>query len=241
MTERFSHFLPHLTELRQRVLFALFFLFITFGICFLFSQALYEQLALPLLRQLPAKKMIATAITTPFVAPLKLSFVTAIFLTIPFIFWQGWQFVAPGLYQHEKKVLKLALCVGTLLFYAGAVFAYFVVFPLLFRFFSALAPQGVVLMPDMQAYLEFSLRLLMIFGAVFEIPLVMFVLARLGLVKPQTFIEKRPYIIVLAFVIGMLVTPPDVLSQIVVAVPMCLLYELGIFAVKPLMRAALRS
>lgn len=222
----------YLIELRSRLLRSFLVIIIIFAILCFFAKNLYETLALPLLKLLPhGHTLIATAITSPFIAPFKLAFVVAIFIAIPYLLYQLWAFVAPGLYQKERRWLWL-LPISTLLFYAGAVFAYFIIFPWMFKFSLHMIPANVALMPDMNQYLDFALQLFFVFGLAFEIPVLTFLLVTNNIISYDTLKQKRPYIIVAAFIIGMLLTPPDVISQILLAIPLYLLFEVGLFFAK---------
>ena len=203
-----------------------------------FANRLYSFLAQPLLRHMPAgTTMIATEVASPFLAPFKLALVTAVFLAMPFALYQAWAFIAPGLYKHERRFAVPLLVSSIALFYVGMAFAYFLVFPVVFGFFTATAPEGVTVMTDISKYLDFVLTLFFAFGVAFEVPIATVLLAWTGIVTPETLVRSRPYAIVGAFVIGMLITPPDVFSQTFVAVPMILLYEAGIFFSRVLIRA----
>jgi sec-independent protein translocase protein TatC len=194
-----------------------------------FSKDIYSLLAHPLMKQLPAgSTMIATEVAAPFFAPFKLTLIVAIFLSIPYVLYQVWAFVAPGLYRHERRLVLPLLISSSLLFYAGVAFAYFVVFPLMFKFFTATAPEGVTVMTDISRYLDFVLTMFLAFGFSFEVPIATLLLIHTGVVTLESLVAKRPYIIVGAFVVGMVLTPPDVISQILLAVPLWLLFELGI-------------
>lgn len=220
----------HLIELRSRLLKGI----VAVGIILLallpFTNELYTLLAAPLLRHLPAgTSMIATEVASPFLTPFKLALVASIFLAMPALLYQLWAFVAPGLYQHERTLIFPLLLTSTVLFYLGAAFAYFVVFPLVFGFFVMAAPEGVTVMTDISKYLDFVLTLFFAFGFAFEVPIATILLVWSGATSPEALVKKRPYIIVGAFVIGMLLTPPDVISQTLLAVPMWLLFEVGVF------------
>lgn len=221
-----------LVELRTRLLYSICFLFSLFAVLCYFANNLYTWLALPLLKFLPQGHLIATQIVSPFFVPFKLAFMSAVLLSVPFFLYQLWRFVAPALYGHEKKLLWPFLFLSASLFYAGLAFAYFVIFPLLFHFLARVVPQGVMLSPDISDYLDFTLKLLLVFGALFEIPIMMALLVSIGLVTRNQFIRWRSYAIVGAFVVGMLLAPPDVLSQTILAVPIWLLYEMGIMLTK---------
>jgi sec-independent protein translocase protein TatC len=221
-----AHFL---VELRTRLMYALMVLFFLFASLMYFANNLYAYLALPLLKFLPEGHLIATQIVSPFFVPVKLAFLVSFLIAVPFFLYQLWAFIAPALYGHERRMVWPFLLISALLFYGGIAFAYFVIFPALFRFLARIAPAGVVLSPDMGAYLDFTVKLLLVFGALFEIPMVMVLLVSTHLVSRAWFIKMRSYAIVGAFVLGMLLAPPDVFSQILLAVPICLLYEAGIF------------
>lgn len=173
--------------------------------------------------------MIATDVASPFFTPIKLTLVTSVFIAVPLILYQVWAFVAPGLYKHERRLIMPLLFSSSVLFYAGVAFAYFVVFPLVFGFFTSIAPEGVQVATDISSYLDFVLALFMAFGIAFEIPVAIILLCWTGATDPQSLRSKRPYIIVAAFVVGMLLTPPDIISQTLLAIPMCLLFEVGLF------------
>lgn len=223
-------FLAHLIELRDRLLRMVIAVLLVFMVLAPFANTLYSLLADPLMRHMPeGSSMIAIEVAAPFLIPFKLALVLAIFICVPFLLYQLWAFIAPGLYKHERRLALPVLVSSTLLFYLGGLFAYFVVFPLVFAFLTASAPEGVSVMTDIGKYLDFVLTLFFAFGAAFEVPVVTFVLVWMGVTTPAALAEKRPYVIVGAFVIGMLLTPPDVISQTLLAVPMWLLFELGVF------------
>jgi sec-independent protein translocase protein TatC len=224
-----NHTVEQLLELRQvllRCILSVTFIFV--GLLF-YARQLYSTLAQPLLKFLPENsQMIAIDVATPFLAPMKLALTLAIFIAIPIIFYQLWKFIAPGLYQHEKKFF-MPVFLGSLgLFYGGILFAYFVVLPLTFSFFVSSAPEGVMMMTDISSYLDFVLKMFFAFGLAFQIPVLIFVLAKLNIVNPDKLAAQRPYVIIAAFVVGMLLTPPDVISQTLLAVPLCVLFELGL-------------
>ncbi len=222
-------FLSHLVELRDRLLKSVVALTIVALCLFPFAQALYTTLAGPLIAKLPeGSSMIAVEVASPFLVPFKLSLLLAVILTVPYLLYQAWAFVAPGLYQHERRLALPILVTSVLLFYLGMAFAYFVVFPLVFGFFTSVVPEGVEVMTDISHYLSFVTTLFIAFGVAFEVPIVTFVVVAMGLATPAQLQQARPYVVVAAFVIGMLLTPPDVISQVLLAVPMWLLYELGI-------------
>jgi len=224
-----SSLFDHLLELRNRLLRALLCILLVFCSLVYFAQDLYQYLALPLLAAMPAgSQMIATDVASPFFAPFKLTIVLSVFIAMPFLLYQIWSFVAPGLYQNEKRLIVPLMVASTVLFYSGIAFAYFAVFPVVFTFFTSVAPEGVVIATDISSYLDFVLKLFFAFGMAFEIPVVIILLCWTGVTTPKRLREKRPYVIVGAFVVGMLLTPPDIISQTMLAVPMLLLFELGI-------------
>jgi len=220
----------HLTELRDRLLRAVLAVLIGFLVLFPFANEIYAFVSAPLRELMPAgSTMIATGVASPFLTPFKLSLVLAIFLAIPVILYQIWGFVAPGLYQQEKRVALPLLASSVLLFYSGAAFAYFVVFPLIFAFFTSVGPESVQVMTDINSYLDFVLKLFLAFGIAFEMPIAAVILILTGVTTAEALAAKRPFIIVGCFVFGMLLTPPDVISQSLLAIPMWLLFELGVF------------
>ena len=219
----------HLTELRDRLLRAVLAVLIGFIILFPFANEIYGFVSAPLRELMPeGSTMIATGVASPFLTPFKLSLVLAIFMAIPVVLYQIWGFVAPGLYQKEKRIALPLLASSVLLFYGGAAFAYFVVFPLIFAFFTGVAPEGVTIMTDINRYLDFVLKLFFAFGIAFEIPIAAMLMVWSGATTTVQLKAKRAYVIVGCFVVGMLLTPPDVVSQILLAVPMWLLFEAGI-------------
>ncbi len=223
-------FVSHLIELRDRLLRAVIGVGLVFLVLFPFANDLYQAISSPLLAKLPeGDRMIATGVISPFLAPFKLSLVASIFVAMPYILYQVWSFIAPGLYKHEKRVLVPMVASSTVLFYAGALFAYYVVFPLVFAFMVATTPDGVNMAPDITQYLEFVLTLFFAFGLAFEVPIATIILVWMGVTTPQSLTQKRPYVIVGAFFFGMLLTPPDVISQTLLALPMWVLFELGLF------------
>lgn len=222
-------FMSHLVELRDRLLRAVLVVLIIFLALFTFSNELYSLLAEPLLIHLPTgSSMIATEVASPFLTPFKLSMMTAIFIGMPFILYQLWAFVAPGLYKHEKSLAFPLLFSSIILFYLGMVFAYFVVFPLMFQFFTGIALEGVTMMTDITKYLDFVLKMFFAFGLAFEVPIATIIVISTGMSTAEKLANKRPYIIVVAFIAGMLLTPPDVVSQMLLAIPMWILFELGL-------------
>jgi sec-independent protein translocase protein TatC len=222
--------LYHLIELRDRLLRVVLAVAVVFVVLIPFSNTLFSLLSGPLLAHMPEdSSMIAIEVASPFLIPFKLTLFLALFIAIPYVLYQIWSFVAPGLYRHERRLVVPLLVSSTLLFYAGAAFAYFVVFPLVFAFFTAAAPDGVSVMTDISRYLDFVLTLFFAFGAAFEVPVVTVLLVWTGMTTQAALREKRPYVIVGAFVIGMLLTPPDVISQTLLAIPVWLLFELGLY------------
>jgi sec-independent protein translocase protein TatC len=226
-------FVSHLVELRDRLIRAS----IAIGVCFAVLSfypgpaALYDLLAAPLVAHLPkGGTLIATNVISPFLVPLKITLMAAFLVALPVVLYQVWAFVAPGLYTHEKKLVLPLVVSSTLLFFIGVAFCYFFVFGKVFTFIQAFAPKSVSAMPDIEAYLSFVLTMFIAFGAAFEVPIVVVVLARIGLVSIAKLKAFRSYFIVLAFIIAAILTPPDVVSQLALAIPMCLLYELGIWA-----------
>ncbi len=221
-------FLSHLFELRDRLLRIVILVIVVFLGLFFVANDLFTLIARPLIDAYPGD-IIAIGILSPFLTPIKLALVASIFLTIPFIFYQMWGFVAPGLYKHERKLVMPLVISSTFLFYLGALFAYYVVLPLVFAFLSGIAPEGVNAMPDIAAYLDFVLTLFFAFGMAFEIPIATIIVVWMGMITPEQLSKKRPYVIVGAFVVGMFLTPPDIISQTLLAIPMWILFEVGIF------------
>lgn len=221
--------ISHLLELRDRLLRSIIFVTVIFLALVYFANDIYNFVASPLLDVLPAgATMIATNIATPFFTPIKLTAVVALFISVPFLLYQIWAFIAPALYQHEKRLVYPLLFSSTLLFYLGVAFAYYVVFPLVFAFLTKTAPEGVAIATDISSYLDFVLALFLAFGICFEVPVAIVLLCWSGVTTPADLRKKRPYIIVAAFFIGMLLTPPDAISQTLLALPMCLLFEIGV-------------
>ena len=219
----------HLTELRTRLLRCVVAVLVIFAGLFYFAQDIYAIVAAPLRAYLPeGATMIATGVASPFLTPFKLTMVVSLFLSMPVILQQIWGFIAPGLYKHEKRIAVPLLIASVFLFYAGMAFAYFVVFPIMFGFFASVTPQGVEMMTDIGQYLDFVLTLFFAFGVAFEIPVATFLLVWIGLVKVATPRKSRPYVIVGCFVVGMLLTPPDIFSQTLLAIPMWFLFEVGV-------------
>ena len=224
-------FVSHLVELRRRCLRIILLICLLMLGLFPFANTLYIFIAEPLITVLPpGTSMIATQVASPFLTPFKLSLVTALFLAMPYVLHQTWSFIAPGLYRHEQRLTRPILISSIILFYIGALFAYLVVFPLIFTFLTAAAPDGIAVMTDISHYLDFVLTLFFAFGLAFEVPVATVLLVLMGMTTTQALRQKRPYIIVGAFVLGMLLTPPDVISQTLLAIPIWLLFELGILA-----------
>lgn len=220
----------HLLELRTRLLRAVLGVLLVFCCLVYFAQDLYQYLAQPLLSTMPVgTQMIATDVASPFFAPFKLTIVLSIFVAMPYILFQIWSFIAPGLYRNEKRLIAPLMFGSTFLFYGGISFAYYVVFPIAFSFFSSVAPEGVTIATDISSYLDFVLKLFFAFGATFEIPIAIILLCWTGVTSVQSLRNKRPYVVVGAFVVAMLLTPPDIISQTLLAIPMLLLFELGLF------------
>ncbi|WIM06951.1 MAG: twin-arginine translocase subunit TatC [Candidatus Nitricoxidivorans perseverans] len=222
-------FISHLIELRNRVIRALVAMLVVFVFLMPWAGSVYDLLAQPMIATLPpGTKMIATGVITPFMVPVKVTLLAAFLIALPVVLYQAWAFVAPGLYAHEKK-FAIPLVIGsTLLFLAGIAFCYFFVFNTVFKFIAEFAPQSITPAPDIEQYLAFVMTMFLAFGVTFEVPVIVVLLARFGLVSLEKLKEARPYVIVGAFVIAAVVTPPDVVSQILLAVPMCLLFELGL-------------
>jgi sec-independent protein translocase protein TatC len=229
MSEAGLPFMSHLVELRDRLLRMVLAVLVLLLALFPFANDIYTFVADPLMAVLPENtSMIATQVASPFLTPFKLSLVTAIFVAMPYLLYQFWAFLAPGLYKNEKRIALPILISSILLFYLGAAFAYFVVFPLVFAFLTGVAPEGVAVMTDISHYLDFVLTLFFAFGLSFEVPIATILLVLTGVTTPQQLANKRPYVIVSAFVVGMLLTPPDVISQTLLAVPVWLLFEIGV-------------
>ena len=230
MSQADQSLISHLVELRTRLLRSITAILVVFLALIYFSNNIYDFVAQPLLSQLPeGTSMIATDVATPFLTPIKLTLVVSFFVAIPYLLYQAWAFIAPGLYQHERRLIMPLVVSSALLFYAGMAFAYYVVFPLVFGFFTSTAPAGVTVATDIASYLDFVLTLFFAFGVAFEIPVATILLCWTGVTTPQNLKEKRPYVIVGVFVVGMLLTPPDVFSQTLLAIPMWALWEIGLF------------
>lgn len=222
-------FVSHLIELRNRLVRVVIVFVVVFAALFPWAQELYALLAQPMLAVLPkGGQMIATEVITPFMVPIKVAMMTAFLITLPHTLYQIWAFIAPGLYQHEKKLGAPLIVASVLLFLFGMSFAYFLVFPVVFGFVVGVAPIGVAVMTDIGKYLDFVLMMFLAFGVTFEVPIVVILLVKMGMVSIAKLREIRPYVIVGAFVLGAIFTPPDIISQFMLAVPLWLLYELGI-------------
>ena len=226
-------FLSHLFELRDRLIRILLSVGIVFICLFPWAKDLYALLALPMLRVLPVGgQMIATDVVGVFLVPMKVTLMLAFLIALPYVLYQIWAFVAPGLYDHEKKLALPLVAASVFLFFVGMAFAYFLVFPTVFGFMSRIAPEGVAWMTDIEKYLSFVMTTFVAFGVTFEVPVVVVVLVRMGIVELATLKQWRPYVIVGAFVVGAIFTPPDVVSQLMLAIPLCLLFELGLLVAR---------
>lgn len=232
-------FVTHLLELRDRLVRSVIAVGVVFGVLCLWPgpAGLYDLLAAPLVSHLPkGATLIATNVISPFVVPLKITLMSAFLLALPVVLYQAWAFVAPGLYMHEKKLVLPLVISSTVLFMIGVAFCYFFVFGKVFAFIQSFAPKTITAAPDIEAYLSFVLTMFIAFGAAFEVPVVVVVLARMGLVSIEKLKEFRSYFVVLAFIIAAIITPPDVVSQLALAIPMCVLYEVGIWAARIFMK-----
>ena len=232
MSSDAESFISHLVELRQRLVRAVGAILVFFVALFIYpgSGPIYDVLALPLMNALPeGSKMIATGVITPFMVPVKVTALVGFMIALPYVLYQAWAFVAPGLYEHEKKLALPLIVASSVLFFIGVAFCYFFVFGKVFAFIHDFAPTSITPAPDIEAYFSFVITMFLAFGITFEIPIVVLVLVRMGLVSIEQLRAARPYVIVGAFVIAAVVTPPDVLSQFMLAVPMCVLYEAGLF------------
>lgn len=226
-------FLSHLIELRDRLVRALIAVGIAFLPAFFYAAELYDLLAMPMMKTLPeGARMIATGVVTPFFIPMKIAMMVAFLAALPVVLYQAWAFVAPGLYAHEKRLVLPLVVSSTLLFFIGMAFCYFFVFGTVFSFIAQFAPKSISVAPDIEAYFGFVLGMFMAFGLAFEVPVVVVVLVMSGLVSVEKLREIRSYVIVGSFVIAAIVTPPDVISQLLLAIPLCLLYEVGLFAAR---------
>lgn len=234
--------IEHLTELRTRLIHAIVAVLAVFAALFYFANDIYHFVSEPLRRFLPeGSTMIATEVASPFLAPFKLTLVVAALLAMPYVLYQAWAFVAPGMYRHEKRFAVPLLLSSILLFYGGVAFAYYLVCPMVFGFFTSISPEGVAVMTDINHYLDFVLTMFFAFGFAFEIPVATVLLVWAGITTPQSLQEKRPYVIVGCFVVGMVLTPPDVFSQTMLAVPMWMLFEIGLVASRWLLREKARN
>ncbi len=232
MSAEQESFISHLIELRQRLVRAVSAVLVVFVVLFIWpgSGTIYDLLAAPLMHALPeGARMIATGVITPFMVPVKVTALAAFMVALPVVLYQAWAFVAPGLYEHEKRLALPLVVASTVLFLTGVAFCYFFVFGKVFTFINNFAPKSITPAPDIEAYFSFVITMFIAFGVTFEIPIVVIVLVRMGVVSVEKLRAARPYVIVGAFVIAAVVTPPDVLSQFMLAVPMCLLYEAGLF------------
>lgn len=230
-------FMTHLLELRDRMMRMMLVVLLFFVALFGFSEEIFTFVAQPLISLMPeGTSMIATGVAAPFLVPFKLVLMVSVFLAVPYLLYEIWAFVAPGLYRNEKSMAAPLLISSITLFYCGVAFAYYVLFPLLFGFLIAISPEGVVMMTDIGQYLDFILAIFFAFGIAFEVPIAVFLLIMIGATTPDALAEKRPYIAVGAFVIGMLLTPPDIISQTILAVPMLLLFEAGLIVSRIVLR-----
>jgi len=230
-------FLSHLVELRNRLVWSLIAVVVVFVCRVPWAKDIYHLLSEPMLAQLPkGGRMIATEITSPFFIPFKVTFLAAVVIALPILLYQTWAFVAPGLYAHEKRLVAPLVIASTLLFLCGMAFAYFLVFPTVFRVMQAFTPAGVEWMPDIGTYLSFVTNMFLAFGVTFEVPIVVILLVRMGVVSVKKLRQIRPYVIVCAFIVAAVVTPPDVTSQVLLALPLCLLYEVGLVVASLMVR-----
>jgi sec-independent protein translocase protein TatC len=233
--------ISHLLELRDRLLRAVVAVIVVAVPCTIFREEIFEFVARPLMQRLPdGASMIATNVIAPFMTPFKLAILAALFIAMPYVLYQAWAFVAPGLYRREKRFAVPLLLSSIVLFYVGVAFAYFVVFPVAFTFFAAAAPEGVLMMTDINSYLDFVVLLFFAFGVAFEIPIATVLLAITGLVRPERLAEHRGYVLLGIFIIAAIITPPDAISQCIMAIPMYLLYEGGIIASRVIVKGRLR-
>ncbi|VAW68808.1 Twin-arginine translocation protein TatC [hydrothermal vent metagenome] len=224
-----SGFVGHLIELRDRLLRSVLVVIVIFVAAFPFANDIYHVLAMPLVNSLPeGNTMIATGVVSPFLTPIKLAFIVSIFAAFPYLIFQAWAFIAPGLYKHEKRLAIPLITSSAILFYVGIAFAYLIVLPNVFDFMISMAIDGVTHAPDITYYLDFTLKMFFAFGIAFEVPIATILLVLGGVTTPQSLAEKRPYIVVGAFIFGMLLTPPDPASQVMLAVPMWILFEIGL-------------
>ncbi|HEY7657563.1 MAG TPA: twin-arginine translocase subunit TatC [Burkholderiales bacterium] len=231
MTE--DTFISHLIELRDRLLRMLIAVGVVFVLLFPFASDLYDFLAYPLMRTLPeGSKMVAIGVVTPFLIPVKIAALVAFAIALPYVLYQVWAFVAPGLYAHERRLVMPLVIASTVLFFVGVAFCYFFVFGMVFDFIYKIAPKSISVAPDIENYLNFAITMFLAFGVTFEVPIVVLILTRMGVVTLEQLAGVRPYFIVGAFVVAAIVTPPDVISQLLLAIPMCVLYEVGLLAAR---------
>lgn len=231
-------FISHLVELRNRVMKASLAIIVVFLCLMPWAGSIYDWLAMPMMSALPAgSKMIATGVITPFLIPVKVTLLVAFIVALPVVLYQTWAFIAPGLYTHEKKLVAPLVVSSSILFIAGVAFCYFFVFGVIFKFINEFAPKSITVAPDIESYFSFVMTLFIAFGMTFEVPIVVIVLVRMGLVTVEKLKEIRPYVIVGAFVIAAIVTPPDIMSQLLLAIPLCLLYEVGLLVAPMFARA----
>lgn len=220
----------HFLELRKRIIYISFFFILLFVVFFYYSDIIYDLFSLPIKSQLPVgSSIIATNVTSTFVVPLKLSFNFTLLIVSPYIIFHAWKFIAPGLYKHEKVIIKPFLFFSIFLFFLGNFFAFYIICPLALNFFMTCSPSNVIIMISINNYIEFMSSIILACGLSFQIPLIIYFLTSTGIVSKNDFIEKRSYVIIFSFILGMLLTPPDVISQILLAVPICLLFEIGLF------------
>ena len=223
-------FISHLIELRNRLVRATAVVVVVFLGLMPFASKIYDMVAAPMMKALPpGSKMIATGVITPFLIPVKITMLLAFLIALPWVLYQAWAFVAPGLYAHEKKLVAPLVVSSSLLFITGVAFCYFFVFGVVFKFVNDFAPKSISVAPDIESYLDFVISMFIAFGMTFEVPVIVIVLVRMGFVSVQKLKEIRPYVIVGAFVVAAIVTPPDIMSQLLLAIPICLLYEIGLF------------
>lgn len=241
-TDASDTFISHLVELRNRLLKASAAVLVVFLCLMPWAGTIYDVLAQPMMAALPAgSKMIATGVITPFLIPVKVTMLVAFIIALPVVLYQAWAFVAPGLYAHEKRLVAPLVVSSSILFVIGVAFCYFFVFGVVFKFVNDFAPKSVSVAPDIDSYFSFVLTMFIAFGVTFEVPIIVIVLVRMGLVTVEKLKEIRPYVIVGAFVIAAIVTPPDIMSQLLLAVPICLLYEIGLWIAPAFVRATQAS
>jgi sec-independent protein translocase protein TatC len=223
-------FLSHLIELRQRLVRAAIAVTVIFLALTPFMKEIFDLMSKPMMAALPTgSKLLATGVTTPFMVPLKVTLFCAFLLSLPYVLWQAWAFVAPGLYRHEKRLAAPLIASSVLMFAAGMAYCYFVVFGVVFKFIAGFAPASVSVSPDIEAYFSFVMGMFLAFGMTFEVPIIVVLLVRFGIASIEKLKQARPYVVVGAFIVAAIFTPPDVLSQLLLAIPLCVLYELGIF------------